>query len=292
MKKSVTPMLVLVALVVAAIAAIGNSTTQTLPFSQDWSNPALITTNNDWSAVPGINGYLGEVTLTNTTGVDPQTLLADIGDGVPDVFANQTNASSFTSGGPAEFDALSDPTVAMQGSGSADAPHLILYINSLTKQNLNLSYNLRDIDCGATAGIIQQFVAQYRIGGVGAWTNIAGSYVANASDGLASTCTKVTPVSVALPPACDNVAEVQIRIMTTNAVSSDEEIAVDDISVTGEDIPPPPTGACCQSSSCSVTTAADCAQLGGSYLGDNTDCAGCATGAAKRSWGKLQTTYR
>jgi uncharacterized protein len=239
MKRSVTPMLVLVALVVAAIAAIGNSTTQTLPFSQNWSNASMITTNNDWSGVPGINGYFGENTATNTTAVDPTTLTADLGDGVPDVFANQTNASSFGSGGPAEFDALSDPTVAMQGSGTADAPHLILYINSTNKQNLNLSYNLRDIDCGTTANVIQQFCAQYRVGNSGSWTNIAGTYTANASDGLASTCTKVTAVSAPLPAGCNNQSEVQIRIMTTNAVSNDEEIGVDDISVTGEDIPTP-----------------------------------------------------
>jgi uncharacterized protein len=240
MKKPVTPMLVLVALVVAAIVAIASSTTQTVPFTQNWSNAGLITTNNDWSGVPGINGYFGENAATNTTAVDPQTLTTDLGDGIPDVFANQTNASSFTSGGPAEFDALADPTVAMQGSGTADSPHLILYIDTLNKQTLNLSYNLRDIDCGATSGIVQQFCAQYRIGGAGSWTNIAGSYVANASDGLASTCTKVTPVSVALPAACNNVAEVQIRILTTNAISNDEEIGVDDISVTGVEIPPAP----------------------------------------------------
>jgi hypothetical protein len=237
MKKFATPMLVLAALVVAAVMAIGNSTTQTLPFSQNWTNTGLITANNDWSAVPGINGYFGEVVGTNTTAVDPTTLTADLGDGVADVFANQSNPSTFTSGGPAEFDGIADPTVAMQGSGTADAPHLILYLNTLGKQTLNLAYNLRDIDCQTNTGIIQPFTAQYRIGGVGAWTNVAGTNTANASDGLASSCTQVTAVSAPLPAACNNQSEVQIRILTTNSVSSDEEIGVDDIVVTGEDIP-------------------------------------------------------
>jgi len=237
MKKSVTPVLVLAALAVAAVMAIGNSTTQTLPFSQDWTNAGLITANNDWSAVPGINGYFGENGATNTTGVDPTTLTTDLGDGVTDVFANQSNPTTFVSGGPAEFDGIANPTVAMQGSGTADAPHLIVYINSTGKQNLVLSYTLRDIDCQTNSGIIQQFCAQYRIGNAGAWTNIAGSYVANACDGVASSCTLVTPMSLPLPGACDNQSEVQLRIMTTNAVSNDEEIGVDDISVTGQDIP-------------------------------------------------------
>ena len=237
MKKKATPMLVLTALIVAAVMAIGNTTTQTLPFSQNWSNTSLITVNNDWSSVPGIEGFFGEVTGTNTTGVDPQTLTADIGDGIPDVFANQSNPTTFTSGGPVEFDGIPNPTVAMQGSGTADAPHLIIHIVTLGKQTINLAYNLRDIDCQTNTGIIQQFVAQYRIGGSGAWTNIAGSYVANANDPAGSTCTMVTPISVALPAACDNQTEVQIRIMTTNAVSNDEEIGVDDILITGADIP-------------------------------------------------------
>ena len=236
MKKSVTPMLVLAALVVAAIVAIGNSTNQALPFSQNWSNTALISTNNDWSAVPGIVGYLGDDNTSAVTGVDPQTITSDYGATSNFVFANQTNASSFGSGGPAEFDALSDPTVAMQGSGTGDAPHLILYINSTGKQTLNLSYNLRDIDCG-NFSITQQFNAQYRVGGVGSWTNIAGGYTANASSGVALDCTKVTAVSLPLPPACDNQGDLRLRIMTTNAPSTDDEIGVDDISVTGADIP-------------------------------------------------------
>jgi hypothetical protein len=237
MKKSVTPLLVLAALVVAAVMAIGNSTDQTLPFSQDWSNAALITANNDWTGVPGINGYFGENAATNVTGVDPQTLTTDLGDGIPDVFANQNNPTTFVSGGPVEFDGIGNPTVAMQGSGTADAPHLIIYINSTGKQSLVLSYSLRDIDCQTNTGILQQFVAQYRVGNAGAWTNIAGSYVANASDGVGGSCTLVTPMSLPLPAACDNQADVELRIMTTNAVSNDEEIGVDDISVTGQDIP-------------------------------------------------------
>ena len=236
MKKIATPMLVLAALIVAAVMAIGNNTDQTLPFSQNWTNTALITVNNDWSAVPGIVGFLGDGDAGAPTGTDPQTILTDYGPTGNFVFANQT--PTFGSGGPAEMDGLADPTIAMQGSGTADAPHIILYINSVGKQSLNLAYNLRDIDCGAFA-ITQQFNAQYRVGGAGAWTNIAGGYTANASSGIVSDCTKVTALSLPLPAACDNQPDVELRLMTTNAPSTDDYIGVDDITVTGVDIPTP-----------------------------------------------------
>src|SRR5688572_2286373 len=32
----------------------------TLPYSQNWSNGALITTSDSWSGVTGIQGYLGD----------------------------------------------------------------------------------------------------------------------------------------------------------------------------------------------------------------------------------------
>ncbi|MBP7354563.1 MAG: hypothetical protein KA928_00270 [Longilinea sp.] len=53
-----------------------DNTAQTLPFSQDWTNIGLITTNDDWSGVPGIMGYRGDG-LTAANDVDPQTVLGD-----------------------------------------------------------------------------------------------------------------------------------------------------------------------------------------------------------------------
>src|SRR5215203_5000168 len=69
-----------------------NNTAQTLPFTQNWTNTNLITTNDDWSGVPGIIGYLGDIAATSTTNVDPRTLLADYSTlSAVDVIANQTN---------------------------------------------------------------------------------------------------------------------------------------------------------------------------------------------------------
>src|ERR1700730_2609812 len=62
--------------------ALADTTPQTLPFSQNWTNTGLITTSNDWSGVAGIIGYRGDDfgtgVATSTTGVDPQTVVADM----------------------------------------------------------------------------------------------------------------------------------------------------------------------------------------------------------------------
>jgi len=64
---------------------------QTLPFSQNWTNTALITTNDTWTGVPGIIGYRGDA-LVSGTGVNPQTVLTE--STVVNVIANQTNPNT------------------------------------------------------------------------------------------------------------------------------------------------------------------------------------------------------
>ena len=42
--------------------------------TQNWSNTGLITTNDDWSGVPSITGYLGDIDAGSPTNADPRTL--------------------------------------------------------------------------------------------------------------------------------------------------------------------------------------------------------------------------
>lgn len=209
-------------------AALADTTPQTLPFSQDWSNASLITTDDDWSGVPGIVGYRGD-SLTGGTGTDPRTIVAD-GSGTPlDVNANETNPDTFSSGGIAEFDALPNPTVALQGSGTADAPYLALHLNTTGQTGITIAYNVRDVD-GSADDAVQQVALQYRVGSSGDFTDLPAGYVADATIG--GTATTVTPVSVPLPQAAENQPLVEVRIITTNAPGSDEWVGIDDISVT------------------------------------------------------------
>jgi endonuclease I len=222
----------------ASAGAFADTTPQSLPFNQNWSNSALITTANTWTGVPGIIGANGTNTASSVTGVDPQTLIFEDPTPTLSVNANQTVVmSTMLSGEVAEFE--TPGVVAFQGSGTADAPYLLITINTTGRASIPMSYSLRDIDDGVESAI-QAVALQYRIGTTGTFTNIPAAFVADASTGP-SLATLVTPVSVTLPAALDNQPVVQLRIITSNAVGSDEFIGVDDISIGGSATDVPPT---------------------------------------------------
>lgn len=208
-------------------SALADANPQPLPFAQDWSNTSLITANDDWSGVPGILGYRGDG-LTGSTGTNPQTLLA-FGSGVIDVIANQTNPG-ITNGGVAEFE-LADPTIALNGSGTADAPFILLHFDTTGWQSIQVAYLLRDLD-GSADNAVQPVALQYRIGSSGDFTDVPAAFVADATSGP-SLATQTTQVNVTLPAAADNQPLLQLRVITSNAVGNDEWVGIDNISVTG-----------------------------------------------------------
>ncbi len=212
------------ALAVLGVAGVAHADTtpQAVPFSQAWSDPGLITTNDDWSGVPGIVGYRGD-NLTATTGVDPQTVLAE-GSGTPvNVIANALVTSS--TGGVLEV----PDTIAMQGSGTADAPHLVITLNTTSIGGVRVRYNVRDLDASAD-NAIQAVALQYRVGGTGDYLNVPAAFVADATD--ADSATKTTAIDVVLPAGVDGQALVELRILTTNAAGNDELVGIDDIQIT------------------------------------------------------------
>ena len=217
------------------IPASANNTAQMLPFSQNWTDESQITTSDNWSGVPGIEGFLGE-DITTATGVDPQTLVGtSIVANDLDVIANQTN-TAITNGGVAEFQTVGSPpisltnaTIALQGSGTADAPYVQFHLNTTGAGNVRVSYNVRDIDATAD-NAVQQVALQYRVGASGNFTNVPSGYIADATTGSAATL--VTPIAVTLPAATAGQPLVQVRVMTTNAVGNDEWVGIDDIVVT------------------------------------------------------------
>ncbi len=194
-------------------------------FSQDWSNTGLITVDDNWDGVPSIVGYRGD-DVTSATGVDPRTLTANVVAQVIDVIAN-ANATN-TTGGIIEVGGA-NPTIAFQGSGTADAPYLVLFLDSRGRQDIDLSLNLRDLDASAD-NATQQVAIQYRISGTSSWTNIF--YVPDAT--TAGSATQVTPVSVRLPAEANNQATLEIRVITTNAAGNDELVGIDDIVVASQ----------------------------------------------------------
>jgi predicted extracellular nuclease len=206
-------------------------------FFQNWSSTGLITTANDWSLVPSIVGYRGDG-LTSSAGTNPQTITAD-GSATPvNVMANQTNPNTNTGGGIAEFDTLADPVVALQGSGTADAPHLVLYLDATGRENIVFSFRARDID-GAVDNAIQQIAVQYRVGGTGPWIDIPAGSISDATTGPSTLGPDILR-TVTLPAGASGASDLQIRIITNDAVGSDEWVGIDDISVTSTAIPPGP----------------------------------------------------
>jgi predicted extracellular nuclease len=216
------------ALLLAALPAAADTSAQSLPFSQNWTNTGQITADDDWSGVAGIVGYLGDDSTTMATGVDPQTRLEGSWSTTADVIANQTNPNSLFTGGVAEFH-LADPVVALQGSGTADAPNLVVNLTTSGQSNIGVEYKLRDID-GSADNAVQPVALQYRVGSTGNFTNVPAAFVPDATTGP-SLATQTTAVDVALPAAVDNQPLVQLRIITANAAGSDEWVGVDDISV-------------------------------------------------------------
>src|ERR671911_1994783 len=127
--------LVSVGLLVCVAPAGADTAAPSLPFSQDWSNTGLITTDDDWSGVPGVIGYRGD-DLTTATGTDPQAITAD-GSATPvDVIANQTSPNTLATGGVAGFH-VAGPSVAPNGSGTGGAPPVVVNLVTTGFQNIS-----------------------------------------------------------------------------------------------------------------------------------------------------------
>ncbi|ADB16009.1 autotransporter-associated beta strand repeat protein [Pirellula staleyi DSM 6068] len=203
-------------------------------FSQDWTNAGLITTNDDWSGVPSIIGYIG-TGLASGDGVDPQTVLADGSSTAVDVNANQANPNGFGTGGVTEY-AITDPTIALAGSGTANAPHIVLHLNTSGRENVTVSYRLRDLEDTSTDNSISPVAVQYRVGATGNYINLPTGFRSDVTTGP-STAAPDTLVSVVLPAGANNQSQVFVRIITTNAAGTDEMVGVDDISVTSTAAP-------------------------------------------------------
>lgn len=209
-------------------------------FGQDWSNTGLITADDNWSNVPFIIGYLGDVSAGTTADVDP-TSAAHQGPalGAVDVLANQTNPSAAGSGGVAEFQPHADPalsfvpnpTIALQGSGTADAPSIVLYMDSTGRSDVRLQATLRDLDYNAD-NASQQINVQYRTDPTGNWINVPGGHFTDVTTG--GSATQTTALDVVLPAGANNAPRLEIRIMTVNAGSTDEWVGIDDIVVSSQ----------------------------------------------------------
>ena len=212
-----------------------------IPYSIDWTNPNLITMDDTWSvsSALGVRGYSGS-DIVAPAGTDARTILAE--STMLNVRANQTNPNTLVPGGVAEFE-ITNPTIAIKGSDTANAPYVNFLVDSRGLSNVRFRCNIRDLD--GTNNAVQQVAVQYRLDEMGPFTDVPAGYIADATD--PGTATRVTPIDVTLPSDANNITFLEVRVLTVNAVGNDEWIGVDDVVVTGS-----PT---VFSSDCTPTTA-------------------------------------
>ena len=213
------------ALIAAACCAL---TATPPPLAQNWSDSGLIAADDDWSRVPAIVGHRGDGMVTEP-GVDPRTVLTD-GSGTPvDVTANRTDPGAIgLPAGVAEFE-LPNPVVAIAGSATASAPHLVLALDTRGRAGIAVRMVLRDIDASA-ADAVEPVALQYRVGGAGDFANAPGGYAADATTGPGE-ATRATEVQTVLPAAADNQPLLELRVIATDAGGRDEWVGIDDIEV-------------------------------------------------------------
>lgn len=212
-----------------------------LSFSITPATANVITSNNNWTGFPSVEGYFG-LNLTPTHGVDPQTILGTefagntLPNSPPQVNANKSNPSAYNAGGLAEFD--SGPYLALGFQGNTQAnPYLVFFVNTLGRSNVTITYQVTDID-GGSNNAVSQLALQYRTGPSGLFTNIPAGFIADATDGP-NLSGRVTTKTVLLPTDAWNKPQIQIRLITTNAANTsggstpDEWIGVNNVIVSG-----------------------------------------------------------
>ena len=222
----------------SAPAVRADAVAQTLPFSQNWANTGMITVNDNWSGCARRSSGTAATTLTPRHRRRPADDRSLDGARRPSTSSRTRPTRTRTTGGVAEFDGITNPVVALQGSGTARLPvRAAAPEHDRALQNIQVAYNLRDID-GSTDNAVQPVALQFRVGDSGNFTNVPAGFVADATTGP-SLATLVTPVSVTLParrgqPAARPGAHHHRR----NAVGIDEWVGVDDINVTGAPLGP------------------------------------------------------
>ncbi len=195
------------------------------PFKQDWNDTSLFTANNAWPDALSIIGYRGDNLAK--TGASPDTILRDGSKSPINITRNYKN-STVNTGGIGEFE-IANPTIALLGSSTADAPHIVIYLNTVGVNFVRAKYKLRDID-GTVDTATQKYALQYKVGTDTIYKNISDAFVADATSGPEDS-SKITDINVVLPTECANQEKLELRIMTINAAGSDEWVGIDDIEI-------------------------------------------------------------
>lgn len=136
--------------------------------------------------------------------------------------------------------------IGFLNTGSLDLS-ITLAINTIGKESVSVSYEvmtIRNPYDGGSNTRINELTLQYRIGTSGAFTNLTGiEYQNNTSTQTTAITTpqNLSTRNITLPSACNNQAVVQLRWVSreVSGVGSRPSFAVDNISITADDIATP-----------------------------------------------------
>lgn len=205
-----------------------NPTPQPLPYSQDFST--LPHSSSTWP--DGMAGWRIDSTPSTEYSIDPPSYHRSM---TASGYAEATGASIYNYNGKI---GIQDPT------GWSFA--IVFALNTSGKRNIQIDYDIMTIRNPygyGSSNHINEATLQYRIGTAGNFTTLPGiGYQNNTVQQINKTTNpqNLQPRSILLPPACDNQPELQIRLVSrlvSGSGSYRPSFAIDNISVTGEDIP-------------------------------------------------------
>ncbi len=220
--------LVCILLLASLAFAQTNPTPQTLPYSQDFST--LLHTSTDYPV--GFTGWMIYLTPSTEYCIDPPSYHRNM---TASGYADATGASIYNYNGKI---GIQEPT------GWSFA--IVFALNTSGKRNIQIDYDIMTIRNPygyGSSNHINEATLQYRIGTTGNFTTLPGiGYQNNTTQQINKTTNpqNLQPRSILLPPACDNQPELQVRLVSrlvSGSGSYRPSFAIDNISVTGEDIP-------------------------------------------------------
>lgn len=205
-----------------------NPTPQPLPYSQDFST--LPHSSGTWPV--GMAGWRTTQTPSTEYCIDPpvydKTLTAT-------GYANLAGATIYNY----------DGKIGLQDSNVGWCFAIVFALDTSGKRNIQIDYEIMTIrnPYSQYDNHINEASLQYRIGTQGNFTTLPGiGYQNNTTQQINKTTNpqNLQFRSIVLPAACDNQPELQIRLVSrlvSGSGSYRPSFAIDNISVTGEDIP-------------------------------------------------------
>ena len=221
--------LVCILLLASLAFAQTNPTPQTLPYSQDFSLATFPWSSTTYPA--GIQGWW----VSSTPGTEFSTSPA---------FSDRALAANSTIASTSAQLHNYRSRIGFLNSYDHDLC-FVLAVNTEGKQNIAVTYDvmtIRNPYGNFSFNRINEVIMQYRVGTVGNFTNLPGTeYQNNKTTAVSGSPVAQNSVTknLVLPGVCNNQTNVQLRLISRIISGSGDfpSFAIDNIFVTGEDIP-------------------------------------------------------